>query len=125
MTKYIICSILTLTVLILCFPAGAVNSNKATLATVSDQQKESAWSPSKAAAGLPEKNYPVSEDSHTPEKGMAHRPSMDETPHIHHFHKHRVKKMKKHHEKFWFLSQLLIIACNLVLIFMAYQHITH
>ena len=49
----------------------------------------------------------------------------EELAHIHHFHKERVKKIKRHHIKFWVMSKILIILCNLVLLVCAYMHLTH
>ena len=49
----------------------------------------------------------------------------DELAHIHHFHKERVKKIKRHHKKYWMLSKLLLILCHLVLLICAYLHLAH
>ncbi len=59
------------------------------------------------------------------DKGHAQTPTMDETPHIHHFHKERVKKIKKHHSKFWFISKLILILCHISLLVIAFLHATH
>ena len=50
---------------------------------------------------------------------------MEELAHIHHFHKERVKKLKRHHKKYWLLSKLLLILCHLTLLVCAYLHLTH
>jgi len=60
-----------------------------------------------------------------PHGGKTEAPKSEELAHIHHFHKERVKKMKRHHEKFWFLSKLLLVICHLLLLFVAYLHVTH
>lgn len=49
----------------------------------------------------------------------------EELAHIHRFHKERVKKLKRHHKKCWFLSKLLLILCHLTLLVCAYLHLTH
>jgi hypothetical protein len=62
-----------------------------------------------------------SKESHS----KASTPQMDEVAHIHKFHKERVKKMKKHHSKYWFLSKLILVLCHLSILVIAYLHITH
>jgi hypothetical protein len=57
--------------------------------------------------------------------GKAHVPQMEELPHIHKFHKERVKKMKKHHSKYWLLSQVLLALCHLSILVIGYLHATH
>ena len=49
----------------------------------------------------------------------------DELAHIHHFHKERVKKMKRHHKKIWMMSKILLILSHLVLLICAYMHSAH
>ena len=69
---------------------------------------------------------PQGTKSHLPaEKGHSHTPTMDETAHIHRFHKERVKKIKKHHSKFWLLSKLILIVCHISILVIAYLHATH
>ena len=60
-----------------------------------------------------------------PHGPKAEAPKSEELAHIHHFHKERVKKIKRHHKKFWILSKLLLIICHLLLLFVAYMHVTH
>ncbi len=77
-------------------------------------------------AGLPLKNVPLlpaSHSNHPIEK--AHAPAIDELPHIHHFHKDRIKKIKKHHGKLWLISQILLILCHLSILIIGYLHATH
>jgi len=57
--------------------------------------------------------------------GKAHVPHMEELPHIHKFHKERVKKLKKHHGKYWLLSQVLLALCHLSILVIGYLHATH
>ena len=52
-------------------------------------------------------------------------PKIEELAHIHHFHKERVKKMKRHHKKFWLLSKLLLAICHLLILALAFIHLTH
>ena len=51
-------------------------------------------------------------------------PKTEELPHIHHFHKERVRNSKKHHKKFWALSKILLILCHIAILVIAYMHIT-
>ena len=57
--------------------------------------------------------------------GKLNSPQMDELAHMHKFHKERVKKIKKHHDKFWLLSKLILILCHLSILVIAYLHATH
>jgi anti-sigma28 factor (negative regulator of flagellin synthesis) len=54
--------------------------------------------------------------------GKAHAPHSEELPHIHRFHKERVKKIKKHHGKCWFLSQVLLFICHAAILYISYLH---
>lgn len=54
-----------------------------------------------------------------------HIQKTEETAHIHHFHKERVKKIKRHHKKFWVISKIILILCHLVLLYCAFLHLTH
>ena len=57
--------------------------------------------------------------------GKANAPQMEELPHIHKFHKERVKKIKKHHSKYWLLSQVILALCHLSILVIGYLHATH
>ena len=57
--------------------------------------------------------------------GKANAPHMEELPHIHKFHKERVKKSKKHHSKYWLLSQVILALCHLSILVIGYLHATH
>lgn len=59
------------------------------------------------------------------EKHHAQTPTMDETAHIHRFHKERVKKIKQHHTKCWIASQVIVVLCHLSLLVIAYLHVIH
>lgn len=52
-------------------------------------------------------------------------PQMEELPHIHKFHKERVKKVKKHQSKFWLISQIILVLCHLSMLVIAFLHATH
>lgn len=54
----------------------------------------------------------------------SHTPKLEELPHIHHFHKERVKKLKRHHKKYWTLSMLLLVICHVAILIMSYMHVT-
>jgi hypothetical protein len=72
------------------------------------------------------KKLPVSQESHPKAPhGKTHAPQMEELPHIHKFHKERVKKIKKHHSKYWLLSQVIIVLCHLSILVIGYLHATH
>lgn len=57
--------------------------------------------------------------------GKAHAPHSEELPHIHKFHKERVKKIRKHHGKYWFLSQVLLFICHASILYISYLHAAH
>ncbi len=57
--------------------------------------------------------------------GKPSAPHMEELPHVHKFHKERVKKIKKHHGKYWLLSKIIIVLCHLSILVIAYLHATH
>lgn len=72
------------------------------------------------------KKMPVFPDSHSKAPhGKMHVPHMEELPHIHRFHKERVKKIKKHHGKYWLLSQVIIVLCHLSILVIGFLHATH
>jgi hypothetical protein len=74
----------------------------------------------------PGNKMPVSADTHSNQSpAKAHAPQLEELPHIHKFHKERVKKIRKHHGKYWLLSQVLIVICHLSILLIAYLHATH
>lgn len=62
---------------------------------------------------------------HPVENAHTNVPTMDELAHIHHFHKERLKKSKRHHEKYWTLSQLLLLLCHAAVLIISYLHIIH
>jgi flagellar basal body-associated protein FliL len=73
------------------------------------------------------KNTPASTtDSHSKvPHGKSSVPHFEELPHIHKYHKERVKKIKKHHSKLWILSQVLVVLCNISILIIGFLHATH
>jgi hypothetical protein len=51
-------------------------------------------------------------------------PSWDELAHIHHFHRHRLKKLKKHYRKSLWMSKLLLLVTHAAVLFISYLHVT-
>ena len=51
-------------------------------------------------------------------------PHMEEIPHIHRYHRERVRR-RVHHGKLWFLSKAVVVICQLSLLLIAYMHLTH
>ncbi len=89
--------------------------------TTSKEVKKSAADHSeqgKKAAAVPDSHPKVPH-------GKVHAPHMEELPHIHKFHKERVKKMKKHHGKYWLLSQVILALCHISILIIGYLHATH
>ena len=73
--------------------------------------------------GLPDAALPAAQPVEHSKKAESMR--TEELAHIHHFHKERVKKIKRHHKKYWILSKLILLLCHLVLLICAYLHLTH
>jgi hypothetical protein len=132
MTRIFICSILVLAI------CGNSTNSWAGLVTKTSVEvighsngddkaplKSSADIPVKTSTDIPIKNVPLKGANEPVEKGHGQSHTMDETPHIHHFHKHRVKKLKRHHKKCWFVSQAIIIICQVVLLVLAFMHVAH
>ena len=127
MTRYSSFSILFLAIFLMSSQASLAGTHTHTntaAATVSDSREMNTpaanpLTPVESTPALP----PVTQSQHPVEKG--HTPALNELAHIHHFHKERVKKIKRHHGKFWLLSQLLLIVCHVALLVIAYLHITH
>jgi hypothetical protein len=114
--------------LLFSFNFTSVNANEkhATENVVSNNTESG--NATKSSADNHGKTLPVSQDAKSPmpvEKHQSHTPTMDETPHIHRFHKERVKKIKKHHSKLWFLGMLLLTLCQVSLLVIAYLHVIH
>jgi len=104
------------------FAAGHTASTETKTEKISKEAKSSA-SADHSDAG---KKLPVSADSHSKAPhGKTHVPHMEELPHIHRFHKERVKKIKKHHGKYWIVSQVIIVLCHLSILVIGFLHATH
>ena len=72
------------------------------------------------------KHNPASHEDHSKvPHGKTHAPHSEELPHIHKFHKERVKKIKKHHGKYWLLSQVLLFLCHAAILYISYLHAAH
>ena len=52
-------------------------------------------------------------------------PHADEEPHIHRYHKERIKKMKQHQGKCWMFGNFLVIVCQLSLLMISFMHLMH
>lgn len=126
MTRFIFISILFQVIISLnsyIASAGIKKSNSVTISDISHSENDhSAKEPvSKTVPFLPAtKSMPP---MHTEEK--AHSAKVEELPHIHHFHKERLKKIKRHHQKCWTLSKVLLVLCHIAILLMAYSHVTH
>jgi len=80
----------------------------------------------KSGHDAPGKQAPASQDDHhKAPHGKSHAPHSEELPHIHKFHKERVKKITKHHGKCWFLSQALLLICHVAVLYISYLHVVH
>ncbi len=77
----------------------------------------------KVKSDIPQPVVPVTKTEEHAKK--PHILKTDELAHIHHFHKERVRKLKRHHKKYWILSKLVLVLCQLVLLICAYLHLAH
>ncbi|MEO6610575.1 MAG: hypothetical protein ABIT05_00530 [Chitinophagaceae bacterium] len=68
---------------------------------------------------------PAAEPFQPVQKAHGQVPSFDELAHVHRFHKGRVKKIKKHHKKYWAFSKLILVLCHIAILVIAYMHVTH
>jgi hypothetical protein len=105
----------------------AVLANVHTTKTETEQTIKEVKTTASAHHSDEAKKVPVSaSDSHPKAPhGKTNTPHMEELPHIHKYHKERVKKVKKHHTKLWFLGQALVVLCNLSIMVIGYLHLTH
>lgn len=62
---------------------------------------------------------------HPVDKTHAHVPSWDELAHIHHFHKGKLKKIRRHYKKCAFMAKLLLVICHAAVLFISYLHVIH
>ena len=102
--------------------AGNKKSSTVTVSNTKEKASENKSEPVSTSKTVP--IVPVTNTVpplHPEEKG--HNPKIDELPHIHHFHKERVKKVKRHHKKIWTISMLLLVLCQISILIMAYMHV--
>lgn len=108
------------------FTASATTGKSASaISVVNDgMDNTSSQEPATTSQSLPvvPSTKTVPQESH---EEKSHPPKTEELPHIHRFHKERVKKVKRHHKKYWFLSMLLVVLCHAAILFMAYMHAIH
>ncbi len=91
-----------------------------------NEAKNSVSQESKQADHAAGKQAPAEAEEHSKAPhGKTHTPHSEELPHIHKFHKERVKKIKKHHGKCWFLSQVILFLCHAAILYMSYLHAAH
>ena len=125
MTRYFIISI---SFLVLCFliPETAKTAGHNGLAAT-EKVNEVSETGKSAADNETGKNNPVfpASKAELPHGAKATAPHMEELPHIHRFHKERVKKIKQHHTKFWLLSKVLVVLCHISILVIAYLHAIH
>ena len=126
MTRYFFISFFLLALFATCSNNVYAKNSKHTRMTVTTnstkEEKEQKALPVQAASPKTSTRATAPEDT---SENKAHGPKLDEVPHIHHFHKERMKKSKRHHKKFWALSKLLLLLCHIALLMMAYMHAAH
>jgi hypothetical protein len=120
MTRFIFISIFFIAMISMTSFTVSANNTKSSSVVISHTKESGSAPVSEPNPGLPvAKTVPP---LHPEEK--AHTPKMEELPHIHHFHKERVKKAKRHHKKYWTISMLVLVLCHVALLIIAYLHIT-
>ena len=126
MTHYFFISILLLALFATSSNNAYAKSYKHTRTTVAanSNKDENEQKALPVPAATPKNSTPTTSSENAAEH-KGHGLSTEETPHIHHFHKERVKKSKRHHKKFWMLSKLLLLLCHIAMIVLAYTHAAH
>ena len=121
MTRYFFISILLL--VFFTSTANHVNakSTKYTTVNTNNTKEEKEQTALPVQANAPKSSTRATMPEEAPEH-KAHGPKLDEVPHIHHFHKERVKKSKRHHKKYWALSKIVLLLCHIALLMIAYMH---
>lgn len=102
--------------------ASTKKSSTVTVSNIKDKKAGNNSEPVSASNTLP--NFPAAKNLppvQTEQKGNT--PKLDELPHIHHFHKERVKKVKRHHKKIWTISMLILVLCHISILILAYMHV--
>lgn len=123
MTRYSFSSIIFLVIFLVASYSGLASGHtpSATQERISKEVDGSTSSDKSMAKKLPLHPASKSEVPH----GKAQAPVMEELPHIHRFHKERVKKIKQHHTKCWIASQVIVVLCHLSMLVIAYMHVIH
>lgn len=125
MTRLIIISSLFLALFSASSFTASAGNNKSTETSINDTKDNGTkHSQESNTASKTTHNNPVTNTvphAHPEDKG--HSPKLHELPHIHHFHRERVKKVKRHHKKVWSLSVLLLAICHISILIMAYTHV--
>ena len=63
--------------------------------------------------------------SHKAKQQKHHLMKIEELGKVHRFRKDRVKKVKKHGDKYWLAIKILIVFCHISLLIHAFMHLTH
>ena len=112
----------TIVYILLCLSAKAAG-NQGGAGHGNGQKTETAKQADMSSQG---KQAPLSKEAHSNAPfGKAHAPHSEELPHIHKFHKERVKKIRKHHGKYWVFSQVLLFLCHASVLYISYLHVIH
>ncbi|MBL7725170.1 MAG: hypothetical protein JNK27_13540 [Chitinophagaceae bacterium] len=75
--------------------------------------------------GKASSNHQAAKGHHPIDKAHAHVPTWDELAHIHHFHKGKLKKIRRHYRKCLFMTKLLLVVCHAAVLFISYLHVIH
>lgn len=126
MTRFIFISIFFLAMISMTSYTASAGGNKSSITKkiskrIKPKENSTSFPVSKTMPKVPAaKTVPVE-----PVEEKGHSSKTEELPHIHHFHKERVKKIKRHHKKCWALSMFLLVICHIAILAMAYMHVTH
>ncbi len=125
MTQRIIFSILFLVIVSLGSNKVSASGQRESMTGIDIHKMDMSTATKETSA--PVKNMPVipAPKPEVPHNKAAHPPHMEELPHIHRYHKERVKKVKQHHTKLWLIGQLLVVLCHISLLVIAYLHVIH
>jgi hypothetical protein len=124
MTRYIFFSIFFLAAATLSSNKSFAGTHAATAITVSDSKEAVTDIPAPSKETIPAlPAVPATKQQN--HGGKVQAPKMEELPHIHHFHKERVRRVKKHHSKVWMMVKLIVILCHVGLLICGYLHATH
>lgn len=127
MTQKFFFSVLFLVAGLIVSKSSYAGQNKTTAATINVVGDATTHTPIDAREHSPALPAPSStRQQHGPhQEGKLPAPKMEELPHIHHFHKERVRKVKRHHRKLWMIVKLIVILCHIGLLICGYLHATH